>query len=708
MPKPAIKARTLSLILSLSLLAACGGSPAAPESPPPPEPPVSASPAPAEPERPDGILPQEDPERPGALAGTRGYYTPGHRLTLYAMAPESGELRVARENDFWNGREVEDVSPSGKWLLLSSWDGAPSRRVVALSLYDLERDLLVNLAREEETAGDWGEKHWFPGGSYYCFTDEDTFYYRRFCYCGEHSQPHLHRFDIGEDGQVTASLIELECPPREEGWESGLTLLPEKGQAFCLLRMGEDSWEWLTWDMASGKLLSRTPGENGWGGGLYRDGVFYGIREEWEQETFCLTAYLKDTDTLEVLASGIIPKAPGMEDQPWDSRGVLERVWVEEVEEGGILLRSSGEYPDYYYRESFWDLDPNKTIRFGEAINAPTFPVDGRRGYTPVFVTGPEGEGLYLPLPQGMAEHYQNSYERPYPLAWLETGELLLLAVEVDTLPQEDPERPGALAGCDSCYGHWRTLYAVDPATGGHRVVRESNFWNGLETAAASPSGSRLLLATGNSYNSAGIPLVAALSVYDIQQDRLTDLSRPAGEEMTYGGRWMDHSHWFPNRHGYRFLDEDTIVCQELFYSPAAPEEGRLWFWDIAPDGSVNWRALRLECPPLDTKAYGGKWARGCIFLPEDGSIRCRVPTLERGWEWLAWDGESGKLLSRSPGEDSAPGEATRPEPPRFPEADPLLERWREDHTKYDPYPIPIARLPTGELLFLAKTIPLS
>lgn len=123
MPKPAIKARTLSLILSLSLLAACGGSPAAPESPPPPEPPVSASPAPAEPERPDGILPQEDPERPGALAGTRGYYTPGHRLTLYAMAPESGELRVARENDFWNGREVEDVSPSGKWLLLSSWDG---------------------------------------------------------------------------------------------------------------------------------------------------------------------------------------------------------------------------------------------------------------------------------------------------------------------------------------------------------------------------------------------------------------------------------------------------------------------------------------------------------------------------------------------------------------------------------------------------------
>ena len=76
-----------------------------------------------------------------------------------------------------------------------------------------------------------------------------------------------------------------------------------------------------------------------------------------------------------MLASGIIPKAPGMEDQPWNSRGVLERVWVEEVEEGGILLRSSGEYPDYYYRESFWDLDPNKTIRFGEAINAPTFPV---------------------------------------------------------------------------------------------------------------------------------------------------------------------------------------------------------------------------------------------------------------------------------------------------------------------------------------------
>ena len=94
MPKPAIKARTLSLILSLALLAACGGSPAAPESPPP-DPPASASPAPAEPERPDGILPQEDPERPGALAGCDSCY--GHWRTLYAVDPATGGHRVVRE-----------------------------------------------------------------------------------------------------------------------------------------------------------------------------------------------------------------------------------------------------------------------------------------------------------------------------------------------------------------------------------------------------------------------------------------------------------------------------------------------------------------------------------------------------------------------------------------------------------------------------------
>lgn len=692
MPKPAIKARTLSLILSLALLAACGGSPAAPESPPPPEPPASVSPAPAEPERPDGTLPQEDPERPGALAGTRGYYTPGHRLTLYAMAPESGELRVARENDFWNGREVEDVSPSGKWLLLSSWDGAPGRRVVALSLYDLERDLLVNLAREEETAGDWGEKHWFPGGSYYCFTDEDTFYYRRFCYCGKHSQPHLHRFDIGEDGQVTASLIELECPPREEGWESGLTLLPEKGQAFCLLRMGEDSWEWLTWDMTSGKLLSRTPGENGWGGGLYRDGVFYGIREEWEQETFCLTAYHKDTDTLEVLASGIIPKAPGMEDQPWDSRGVLERVWVEEVEEGGILLRSSGEYPDYYYRESFWDLDPNKTIRFGEAINAPTFPVDGRRGYTPVFAIAPEQEGLYLPLPQGMAEHYQNSYERPYPLAWLETGELLLLAVEVDTLPQEDPERPGALAGSGGGEDHRLALYAMEPENGGVRLVQEENFWNGLEVEDISPSGDRLLL---SARDQRGEEQAAALSVYDIGENRLTNLVDPSGG-------WQGE-HWFPGNYWYCFLDEETFLYQGALYD--SPPRFFVPRYLITPYGLDRYD-IGVKHPRLADYTSG----KPCAYLPEEDAILCDLLLADDGdghlerFTWrigVPYQEGNGDILSQTPVDDAPPVQQYQTQPPKPPAL---------------PHPVPgemgeprvLAELPTGELLFLAKTIPLS
>ena len=74
----------------------------------------------------------------------------------------------------------------------------------------------------------------------------------------------------------------------------------------------------------------------------------------------------------------------------------------------------------------------------------------------------------------------------------------------------------------------------VDPATGGHRVVRGSSFWNGLETAAATRHGARhgLVIACGG-----GTPLRAenrrALAangrVYYLEADcdRLSGAGRP-------------------------------------------------------------------------------------------------------------------------------------------------------------------------------------
>lgn len=430
-----LKRRTCVLLLIFCLLAGCGetDAPSVPESSG--SAPESVSQAEPEPDIP-AVLPQEDPENPGNLAGAELYYTPGNRLTLYAMEPETGGLRVVRENDFWNGREVESVSPSGNRLLLSSWDGAPSRRVVALSLYDLDTGRLVNLSRGEvEPSLGWTADHWFPGTSYYRFTGEDTLYYPEICLCQYRSRPHLHRYRIGEDGQLAAEAVELECPSREWGWESRLNLLPDEGRAFCIFLMGEDDWEWFTWDMDSGKLLSRTPAENGWEGsdGQYLDGVFYYIDQEYENEIFRLMAYHMDTDTEEELASGPIPITPGMEDveEPWYSRGAQERVWVDAVRDGKIVLRSRGE-GCLQYRESLWEPGQGNAIDMGDPLDVPTFPVDTVRGYIPVYTSSPspEEEGLYLPIPQKMSEYYKNNYGRPYPLAWLPGGELLFLAAD--------------------------------------------------------------------------------------------------------------------------------------------------------------------------------------------------------------------------------------------------------------------------------------
>ena len=127
--------RLLPLFLIFCLVAGCA---ATPESSAPPAPPTESASQTA-PESPAELpaSPAPEPELPDALAGADGYYTPGHRLTLYAMEPGTGILRTVREEDFWNGREVESVSPSGNRVLLSCWDGAPSRAVVALSVYDI-------------------------------------------------------------------------------------------------------------------------------------------------------------------------------------------------------------------------------------------------------------------------------------------------------------------------------------------------------------------------------------------------------------------------------------------------------------------------------------------------------------------------------------------------------------------------------------------
>ena len=103
--------RLLPLFLIFCLVAGCANPP---ESSAPPAPPTESvgQPAPeSQPEPPAEPAPEE-PELPDALAGADGYYTPGHRLTLYAMEPGTGILRTVREAEFWNGREVESVSPS--------------------------------------------------------------------------------------------------------------------------------------------------------------------------------------------------------------------------------------------------------------------------------------------------------------------------------------------------------------------------------------------------------------------------------------------------------------------------------------------------------------------------------------------------------------------------------------------------------------------
>lgn len=473
--------RWAAVLLALCLLAGCKGAenPNIPESSsPPPEPPASSSqtePKPPlsqvagrpalEPQPEGSVLPQEDPEKPGWLAGGRMYYGGGNRLTLYAMEPESGTLRVVRDNDFWNGREVESVSPSGNRLLLSSWDGAPSRRVVALSLYDVEKGTLTNLSRTiEEPYGSWTEEHWFRGYELerYCFVDEDTILYRYLCQEETPGSGHFHLYSIGEDGVVTSRLLELEHPPldqeRLDRWDSNCLYLPENRQVLCHLPTAENGYEWLAWDVDSGSLLSRRPGKNFHQGPsasesdsiflaaslIKEDTLYYLFEGPREAETFDLRAYHINTDTVEVLATGPVPRNEQMEREGnWDrdARGAFEDVWLGGFrEDGSIWIRADiTVYNDesrkdgYDYWEADWNPEQGSSIRFERkrvarvlrAADPASQPDWDKWLFIPVSLSEDRLLRLYLPETMQTESCFGGP---PHILATLPTGEILFLA----------------------------------------------------------------------------------------------------------------------------------------------------------------------------------------------------------------------------------------------------------------------------------------
>lgn len=687
------KRNLLPLLLALSLLAGCA---AGPESSTPPEPPPESvsQPAPeSQPEPPASPEPTPEPELPDSLAGANGYYTPGHRLTLYAMEPGTGVIRTVREEDFWSGREVESVSPSGNRVLLSSWDGAPSRRVVALSLYDIEKDQLVNLERTiEDPYFPWEENHWFPGYGLctYRFVDEDTFLYQAFCDMETPGTPHLHLYDIGVDGQVTARFLELESPSSlEEPWGGNCAWYPGEGAVLGHIYWTEENQEWVTWDVETGKLLSRWPGINGNTGGIYRDGVLYYTEDDWDQEIFRLMAYDIHQDKLTTLSSGPLtlggdPVPPGEE----KGRGYFEDTWLAEVrEDGAFVIRSGGEHrygaeTELAYQEAVWTPAAGDTIRLGEWRKAPAFPVDSLRGYTPVFTVTPENSGGYLPLPQEMAAVYTFG-RRPYSIATLPTGELLFLAGDpVETLPQEDPEKPGELAGAEgNTGGHRLSLYRFAPESGQTALVRYPGFWNGLVVEDVSPSGNRVLLSTRDETGR------AALSVYDIRENQLLNLTHIA----SYGADlWREH--WFPGEYRYRFGDEDIILYQEYRHA-------YLPYYSFGEQGAADDGRQGLEYPATEVEG-----TLPCVYLPKERTLACLFTDPDGSQTWATWEidvkrdayyGYSSKLMDQVPA-DHAPYslEGTRPPegpPSHLPLPDRMGPVW------------PLISLPTGETLFLAQ-----
>lgn len=697
------KGKLLPLLLALSLLAGCA---AGPESSPPPEPPpesVSQSSAESQPELPASPEPEPEPELPDSLAGADGYYTPGHRLTLYAMEPGTGVIRTVREEDFWSGREVESVSPSGNRVLLSSWDGAPSREVVALSVYDIEKNQLTNLERTiEDTYGSWKESHWFPvkWSNGYCFIDEDTILYQEVCDKETPGTNHLHLYDIGANGGVAARFLELESPlgEQEGQWSADCIWWAEESAVLGHLSQ-EQGNNWVAWDAGTGKILSRWPGKNGdipIAATPYqiRDGVMYYTEDDWDRDTFQLMAYDIRQDKLTALASGPLvitgdPVPPGEE----KGRGYFEDTWLDEIrEDGSFIIRSVVEPYGYRafeeFREAVWSPAAGETIQLGEIQKAPAFPVDAARGYTPVFTTAPDGTGLFLPLPQEMAARYQEGYGRPYPVATLSSGELLFLAKEpLAFLPQEDPEKPGELAGAEgSTGGHRLSLYRFSPESGQTTLVRYPGFWNGREVESVSPSGNRLLLATRDEGGQ------AALSVYNIRENLLTNLTY----QKNFDGTKWEYQHWFPGKYRYRFVSEDAFLYEELTYSTTA-KQYYLPRWCSTEYGLNGWYEWVVH-----------PWLREhpnlpCIYLPEEQTILCDLP-LEGGTQRFTWQvdvearnnngGRKNNLLSQTPAEDALPLEQYRPRPqdaPDFPLPKRMGPVW------------PLIALSSGETLFLAQ-----
>jgi hypothetical protein len=454
--------RLFAFFLALCLLAGCKGAenPSIPESSlPPPEPPASSSLAEPEPilsqvagrpalEPPPvgSVLPQEDPEKPGWLAGGRMYYQGDNRLTLYAMEPETGAIRTVREQDFWNGREVEDISPSGNRVLLSSWDGAPGPEVMALSLYNIEEDCLVNLSRTmEEPYRAWTESHWFPWyGADYCFVDENTFCHARPCFEGTQGKGHFHFYDIEEDGTVTARFWLPECPEPDEkslDWRLDCRVLREERTILCRFPTAERGWEWLTWDIGTGKLLSRTPAENGGRNGRLVNGVMYYIDEDPEHEVFRLIAYDINTDTEKALVTGPMIRAGDEKNWDWSGRGAFENILLRVRDDGSFEMMAS---KTCFYTEEGWSWDSDKEHRYYKAIWDPSKGGEiafeekvaertvvksdsGRDTGLSISIRPSEDQLITRILPDRMQE--EDSFQGPpHILSMLSSGEILFLA----------------------------------------------------------------------------------------------------------------------------------------------------------------------------------------------------------------------------------------------------------------------------------------
>ena len=107
----------------------------------------------------------------------------------------------------------------------------------------------------------------------------------------------------------------------------------------CRFPTAERGWEWLTWDIGTGKLLSRTPAENGGRNGRLVNGVMYYIDEDPEHEVFRLIAY--DINTEKALVTGPMIRAGDEKNWDWSGRGAFENILLRVRDDGSFEMMAS-------------------------------------------------------------------------------------------------------------------------------------------------------------------------------------------------------------------------------------------------------------------------------------------------------------------------------------------------------------------------------